>query len=107
MVAVPKTAQKNASPREDATEMPVGGVPVPKTGQKNASPREDAIEVPVGGVPVPKAFRKPVPKTFRRPAGPCQRSGRGWPNVTICAQSEAFIKTGAERQIGTIRRKRS
>ena len=32
----------------------VGGVVVPKTGQKNALPREDAPEVPVGRVPVPK-----------------------------------------------------
>ena len=31
-VAVPKTGQKNALPREDATEMTVGGVAVPKTG---------------------------------------------------------------------------
>ena len=31
-VAVPKTGQKNALPREDATEMLVGMVPVPKTG---------------------------------------------------------------------------
>ena len=29
-VAVPKTGQKNALPREDATEVPVGKVPVPK-----------------------------------------------------------------------------
>ena len=42
------------SPREDATEAPVGRVPVPKTGQKNASPREDATEASVEGVPVPK-----------------------------------------------------
>ena len=31
-VAVPKTGQKNASPRGDATEMPVGRGAVPKTG---------------------------------------------------------------------------
>ena len=30
MVAVPKTGQKNALPREDATEAPVEGVAVPK-----------------------------------------------------------------------------
>ena len=30
MVAVPKTGQKNALPREDATEVPVEGVDVPK-----------------------------------------------------------------------------
>ena len=38
MVAVTKTDLKNASPRENATEMLVGRVPVPKTGQ---SPAED------------------------------------------------------------------
>ena len=34
MVAVPKTGQKNALPRRDAPEVPVGMVVVPKTGQK-------------------------------------------------------------------------
>ncbi|MDD7136275.1 MAG: hypothetical protein PUH82_07975 [Bacteroidales bacterium] len=33
-VAVPKTGQKNALPREAATETSVGRVAVPKTGQK-------------------------------------------------------------------------
>ena len=51
---MPKTGQKNASPREDGTEAPVSKGSVPKTGRKNASPREDATEVPVGGVAVPK-----------------------------------------------------
>ena len=32
--SVPKTGQKNALPREDATETSVGRVAVPKTGQK-------------------------------------------------------------------------
>ena len=53
-VAVPKTVQKNALPREDVSEIPVEGVAVPKTGQKNALPREDATETTVGGVAVPK-----------------------------------------------------
>ena len=53
-VAVPKTGQKNASPRGDATETSVGGVDVPKTGQNNASPRGDAFEMPVGGVALPR-----------------------------------------------------
>ena len=34
---------------------PWARVDVPKTGQKNASPREDAPEVPVGRVVVPKS----------------------------------------------------
>ena len=33
-VAVPKTGQKNALPRGDATEMPVDGVAVPKTASR-------------------------------------------------------------------------
>ena len=57
-VAVPKTGQKNALPREDATEAPVEGVAVPKTVQKPPSPREDATEVPVGRVAVPKTGQK-------------------------------------------------
>ena len=32
----------------------MGRVVVPKTGQKNALPREDATEASVEGVPVPK-----------------------------------------------------
>ena len=35
MVAVPKTGQKPPSPREDATEVPVGKVALPKTSQKS------------------------------------------------------------------------
>ena len=53
-VTVPKTGQKPSSPREDASEVPVGRVAVPKTGQKNALPRGDATEASVEGVPVPK-----------------------------------------------------
>ena len=53
-VAAPKTGQKNALPRENATEAPVGRVAVPKTGQKNALPREDATEASVGRVTAPK-----------------------------------------------------
>ena len=54
-----KTDQKNALPREDATETPVGRVAVPKSGQKTPSPREDATEAPVGRVAVPKTGQKP------------------------------------------------
>ena len=64
-VAVPKTGKKKASPREDATEAPVGKVDVPKTGKKNASPREDATEAPVGKVAVPKTGQK-TPFATRR-----------------------------------------
>ena len=46
------------SPRENATEMVVGGGAVPKTGQKNALPRENATEVPVCGVAVAKTGQK-------------------------------------------------
>ena len=53
-VDVPKTGQKNASAREDATEVPVGRVAVPKTGQKNSLPRRDGSGVLVGRVDVPK-----------------------------------------------------
>ena len=58
-VAVTKTGQKNALPREDATEASVGRVAVPKTGQKSALPREDGSEVLVGRVAVPKTGQKP------------------------------------------------
>ena len=44
--------------REDATEVPVGGVAVPKSGQKTPSPRGDVSEVPVEGVAVPKTGLK-------------------------------------------------
>ena len=39
--AVPKTGQKNASPREDATEIPVDRGAVPKTDLKNALARDN------------------------------------------------------------------
>ena len=45
------------SARDPAAEVLQLMVAVPKTGQKNALPREDATEVPVGRVPVPKTFR--------------------------------------------------
>ena len=59
----------DASPRGDATEMPVGGVAVPKPAINTvhrpvryrfgvASPRRDATEVPVGRVAVPKTGQK-------------------------------------------------
>ena len=38
------------SPRGDATEVPVGLLSVPKTGQKNALPRENATEMLLGRV---------------------------------------------------------
>ena len=52
--AVPKTRQKNALPREDATEVLVDKVAVPKTGQKTPSPRGDATEIPVDRGAMPK-----------------------------------------------------
>ena len=51
---MPKTGKKKASPRDDATEAPVGRVAVPKDVQKNALPCGDATEVLVGMVVVPK-----------------------------------------------------
>ena len=39
--SVPKTGQKTALPREDGSEIPLGGVAVPKTGQKPPSPRDN------------------------------------------------------------------
>ena len=44
-------------PRKAATEASVGRVAVPKTDQKNASPRGNASEVPVGRVAVPRTDR--------------------------------------------------
>ena len=55
---MPKTGQKNALPREDATEAPLGRVAVQKSGQKNTLSREDATETPVGRVTVPKTGQK-------------------------------------------------
>ena len=70
-VAVPKTGQKNALPRENATEAPVGRVAVPKTGQKNALPREDATEASVGRVTAPKTGQKnALPLDNLYPMGP-------------------------------------
>ena len=40
------------SPRRDGTGVPVGWFAVPKFGQKNALPRGDATEMPVGVVAV-------------------------------------------------------
>ena len=53
------------SARDPAPKVLQLKVAVSKTVQKPSSPREDATEVPVGRVPVPKTFRKPAPKTFR------------------------------------------
>ncbi|MDD7136353.1 MAG: hypothetical protein PUH82_08375 [Bacteroidales bacterium] len=72
-VAVPKDGQKNALPRENATEMVVGGGAVPKTSQSigylpvmdrpaGRSPHWDASEVPVGR----GGRAKDRPKTSRR-----------------------------------------
>ena len=63
--AVPKTRQKNALPREDATEVLVDKVAVPKGAHSTVHrpvrhrfgaglPRGDASEVPMGKVAVPK-----------------------------------------------------
>ena len=45
---------KPPSPRGDDSEVPVSRVAVPKTGQKNALPRENATEMVEGGGAVPK-----------------------------------------------------
>ena len=69
-VAVPKPGQKNALPRGDATEMPVGRVPVPKTGQKNASPRDNLNPMVSSRFPCARehthlgVFRCPRPSIF-------------------------------------------
>ena len=52
--SVPKTGQKNALPRGDATEMLVGKVAVPKTGQKPPSPRDNVYPM-VPSVTMPRA----------------------------------------------------
>ena len=52
-VDVPKTGQKNALPRGDATEVPVGKVAVPKTGQKTALPHDNLY--PMGSARFPCA----------------------------------------------------
>ena len=60
--------------REDATEMPVGGVAVPKTVQKNALSREDSSEIPLGGVAVPKTGQNnALPRDNLYPMGPASR----------------------------------
>ena len=64
-VAVPKTGQKNASPRGDATEIPVARGAVPKGAQSTVHrpvrhrfgaglPRGDGSEAPIGWDAVPK-----------------------------------------------------
>ena len=45
-------------PREDGTEVLVGGVAVSKTGQKTASPWGDGSGVPVDWGAVPKTGQK-------------------------------------------------
>ena len=52
--SVPKVRYKTDSPRGDGTEALVGRIPVPKTVQKPPSPRQDAPEAPVGMGAVPK-----------------------------------------------------
>ena len=86
-VAVPKTGQKNALPREDAPEVPVGRVPVPKTGLKNALPRDNLY--PMGTARVPCA------------------QGLAAYNDMCSVRGFHKNRTGPERRIGTIRRKRS
>ena len=63
-----------ASPRGDATEVLVEGVPVPKTGQKNASPRGDATEMPVGGVGLVGESHEPEPEGRSK----CPQRNVGW-----------------------------
>ena len=88
-VTVPKTGQKNALPREDATEMLVGRVAVPKTGQKNALPREDATEASVGRVAVPKSGQKnALPRDNLYP------TARSLP---VCAGAHASLRSSAVR----------
>ena len=55
----------------------MGGVAVPKTGQKPPSPREDATEVPVGKVAVPKCAHSTVHRPVRH------RFGAGLPRVDV------------------------
>ena len=67
-VVVPKDGQKNALPRGDGSEMPVGRVAVPKTGKSivtlpfldrsaGRSPRRDATDVLLLLVAAPKEGR--------------------------------------------------
>ena len=64
----------NVSPREDATEVLVEGVTVPKTGQKNALPRGDATERPVGAVSLLGESHEPEPEG----RSPCPQRNVGW-----------------------------
>ena len=71
-VAVPKTAQKPPSPREDAPEAPVDRGPMPKTGQKDAWARDNLY--PDGPALFPcarehtplRVFRCPLPSIFMK-----------------------------------------
>ena len=74
--AVPKTRQKNALPREDATEAPMGRVAVPKGAHSTIHrpvrhrfgaglPRGDGSEAPMGKVAVSKDGQK-TPFVTRR-----------------------------------------
>ena len=66
-----RPARSPSSPREDASEAPVGKVAVPKTVQKPPSPRGDGSEVLVGMVAVPKTGQKPPsPRDNLYPMGP-------------------------------------
>ena len=62
-VTVPKTGQKDAVPRGDATEMLVGMVAVPKGGYESPLPRGDGTEVTVGmaAVLMPKLEPSVIP----------------------------------------------
>ena len=61
--------------------MPVGRDAVPKTRQKNALPREDATEAPMGKVAVPKGAHSTVyrPVRHRFGAGLPRGDGSGIP----------------------------
>ena len=60
--------------REDATEASVGKVAVPKTGQKNALPRGDATERHVGAVSVLGESHEPEPEGHSL----CPQRNVGW-----------------------------
>ena len=70
--AVPKPGQKNALPREDATETSVGRVAVPKTGQKNALPRDNLNPMGLARFPCARehtplgVLRCPLPSIFMK-----------------------------------------
>ena len=82
---MPKTGQKNALPREDATEVLVGRVAVPKGAHSTVHRpvrhrfgagllRGDGSEAPEGRVVVPKTGQKtPLPRDNLYPMVPLSR----------------------------------